>query len=262
MKVDENGAIIEFVEKPQSAEELEAFKTPPQVLERYGVDPASGRHYLASMGVYIFRSPVLEDILEQQPEWIDFGKHVIPNSLSSYKVQSHLFSGFWEDIGTVRSYYDVSMSMCSATPPFNFQEGAQSIYTHPRFLPGSSVAHAHVSNSIICEGGEIIDAELAHSIVGIRSRIFPGARVRRAILMGADYYETEIDAGPIPLGIGEGAQVSQAIIDKNACIGRNSVIAGGQELEDTEGDGWAIRDGIVIILKNARIPDGTRIGAG
>jgi len=261
MNVRDDGRIVEFVEKPRTPEALARLATPAGVLEQYGLDAGGGREYLASMGVYLFRCEVLDAILEQQRDWVDFGSHVIPNSLGSFNVQSHLFSGFWEDIGTVRSYYDVSMTMASTDAPFLFQDGKNPIYTHPRYLPGSRLEDAHVAGSIICEGSHIAQAEIAGSIIGIRSVIFPRTRIEQSIVMGADFYEFGHEHGPVPVGIGEGTSVATAIIDKNARIGKNVRIRGSRDLPDEQGDGWAVRDGIVIVLKNATIPDGARIGA-
>lgn len=260
LKVNDEGRIVEFVEKPNTEEDLARLVTSDHVFSEYGLS-AEGRPYLGSMGVYLFKPQVLESILSTQPEWIDFGKDVIPKSLDRLHVQSHVFAGFWEDIGTVRSYYEASLQLTSPTPHFDFHEGGKPIYSRPRYLPGSQIEKATITESVICEGTRIFEATIVRSIVGIRTVVYPGARIERSVVMGADYYEEEREARPaVPMGIGEGAEVVNAIIDKNARIGRSVVIRGSDDLPDSDGDGYAVRDGIVIILKNAIIPDGTRIG--
>jgi glucose-1-phosphate adenylyltransferase len=259
MRVGGDGRIKSFVEKPKDAKLIDSLVTPDKLFAEFGLK-AEGKPYLASMGVYIFTAEVLEKLLLEHAEWIDFGREVIPNSLGSHRVFSHMFGGFWEDIGSVRSYFDVSMLMTSPNPPFMFYDPSHQIYTHRRALPGVRIHDARVKNAIICDGAVIEKATVEDSIIGIRSRIFSGAKLKRAIVLGHEFYETECPKGKPRLGIGEDAQISEAIIDHNARIGRGVVIKGGKKLKDCSGDGFAIRDGVVMVLKNAIIPDGTRIG--
>jgi glucose-1-phosphate adenylyltransferase len=259
MKTAANARITDFVEKPSTLAQLEALVTPQQVLARQGLDPTRGE-YLASMGIYMFRAEILESIIETQTDWNDFGKHVIPRSLKTHRLFAHLFSGFWEDIGTVRSYYDVHMRMASPHPPLHLFVPDRIIYTHPRYLPGSRFQDVVIKDSIVCEGCRIRQARIANSVIGIRSIIRSGTSIERSIVMGADSLEEEAGTpGGMPLGIGPGCKIAGAIIDKNARIGRNVVIRGARKKADRDGDGFAIRDGIVIVLKNAVIPDGARI---
>lgn len=261
LKVRGNGRIHKFVEKPQTDGELADLVSPESVFRNYGLNVQSGNDYLASMGVYIFRWEVLEEILTQEESWIDFGKDVIPKSLRTRRVYAHPFTGFWEDIGTVRSYYDVSLSMASADPPFELYDPHHPIFTRPRYLPGSRLNETLAKDTIICEGCDIEKASITSAIIGIRTIIHPGVKVSKSIIMGADYYdEPGCGDAKIPLGIGAGTSISGAIVDKNARIGRNCVIRGSQRLRDAVGDGWAIRDGLVVVTKNAVIPDGSRIG--
>jgi len=255
-----DGKISEFVEKPTSDDVLERLKTPPEIFDDFGVDP-KGRDYLASMGVYLFKREVLEAILLVEPSWIDFGKDVIPNSLDSYAVQAHLFEGFWEDIGTIGSYYKTSIEMAGPNPQFQFHENGKATYTRPRYLPGARISQADITNSIICEGTTIDGARVINSIIGIRTKLGAGALVEDSVIMGADYFEGERRTdSDVPIGIGEGSRVMAAIVDKNARIGKNVVIHGCRTCDDhIEGDGWILRDGIVLILKDAVIPDGTQI---
>ena len=259
MKLGANGRIKEFVEKPDTPSKLKPLATPSAYLKEHGV-ATKGRDYLASMGVYVFRAEVLEQILAERPDWIDFGKHVIPKSLRERKVYGHLFSGYWEDIGTVRSYYEVHMQMTSPHPPMELFAPETLIYTHPRYLPGSRFQDARIKDSIICEGSRIGKAEISNTIVGIRSVICPNTKIENSVLMGADFLEeiTGMDK-VVPVGIGSGCTISNAIIDKNARIGNKVVIRGSRKMPNCDHDGVAVRDGIVVVLKNAVIPDGTRI---
>jgi len=277
MNVYKNGRIRQFVEKPSTKEQLASLVTPPHLLARFGIRSSARSQvsaarsqvelgnerpsYLASMGVYLCRAKVLEEILEARTEWIDFGKHVIPNSLRERRVYAHLYDGFWEDIGTVRSYYEAHMRMVSPNLLLPVFDPRYIIYTHPRYLPGSRFQDVRIIDSVICEGCRLRKATIKNSVVGIRSIVRAGARIERSVLMGADYLEDEAGEGkPMPLGIGENTTIVNAIIDKNARIGKDVIIRGSDKLRADEGTGYAIRDGIVVILKNAIIPDGTRIG--
>ncbi|MFA6244358.1 MAG: glucose-1-phosphate adenylyltransferase [Candidatus Hydrogenedentales bacterium] len=259
LKVNAEGAITEFVEKPRTPQLLDSLITPPSVFSEAGLE-ANGRDYLASMGVYLFKPEVLIRILHEEKAWVDFGHDVIPNSLKRLKVQSHLFSGYWEDIGTVRSYYETSILLTGANPPFEFHLPGQPIYSRPRFLPGARIEKAEIVRSLICEGSTIVGANVSDSIIGIRTIVRGNATIDRSVLMGSDYFEGEKGSNSaIPMGIGEGSVISRAIIDKNARIGKNVVIRGSDGMPNSDGDGYAVRDGLVIVLKSAIIPDGTTI---
>ncbi len=259
MKVSEDGRINEFVEKPQPGEQLSAMVSPISVFERYGLSIEQGE-YLASMGVYVIKREVLEDILRKRNDWTDFGTHIIPNALSNRRVIAHLFPDFWEDIGTVRSYYDVSMRLVQQNPPFEFHNPKHLIFTRARYLPGARIREASITDAFVCEGARITETKIHNSIVGIRSCLGKNTELDRTILMGADYYNEETRSNaPIPIGIGENTRISGAIVDKNARIGKNVVIQGNKEMRDRKGPGFVVRDGIVVILKNAVISDGTEI---
>jgi len=259
MKVARSGEIRRFVEKPREDAALDQLVTPAGLFKDFGLEP-KGREHLASMGVYSFKAEVLEELLVRNPSWVDFGKEIIPGALKTHRVFSHMFSGFWEDIGTVRSYFDVSMAMTSPNPPFDLHDPDHMIYTHARMLPGVRMVDAKVKNAIICSGSQIERADIRNSIIGIRSQIRPGAVIQRAIVLGADYFEAAPpDEVGVAIGIGRNARISQAIIDHNARIGDNVVIRGSDRMKDYDGDGYAIRDGIVVVFKDAVIPPGTRI---
>jgi len=258
LKTSGSGRIRAFEEKPKDPTVLDHLAMPEAFFTKRGVEP-EGRDCLASMGVYLFKGKVLEDILEKQPDWIDFGKHIIPYCLKTHRVYVHLFGGFWEDIGTVRSYYEVHMQMVGPKPPMDLFQPGGIIYTHPRYLPGSRFQDIRIKDSMISEGCRITKATITNSLVGIRSIIRAGVTLNRTIVMGADYLDGEASRDPVPMGIGTGSKISGAIIDKNARIGKNVVIRGSRRLKDCDREGYAVRDGIVIVLKNAVIPDGARI---
>ncbi|MCX8064687.1 MAG: glucose-1-phosphate adenylyltransferase [Candidatus Hydrogenedentes bacterium] len=261
MQVDSNGKITQFVEKPKSDEILEQLTTPSSLFEEFGIN-GEGKPYLASMGVYVFNAEVLIKLLREHLEWIDFGKQLIPGALKEHKVYAHMFDGFWEDIGTVRSYYEVSIAMTTDAPPFEFHDPDQPIYTHRRALPGAKISNAEIDHAIICSGVKIAQSKISNSIIGIRSVIRPNAIIKESILCGADSFEIEPTRHPsgIPMGIGEGSYIEKAIIDHNARIGKNVIIIGSNDLSNADGDGFSIRDGIVVIHKNAIISNNTKIG--
>lgn len=260
MEVSPRAAIRRFVEKPKEDALLDTLATPERVFKDFGLE-AAGKDFLASMGIYAFKAPVLYDLLTRNPAWVDFGKEVLPNALNTHKVYAHMFSGFWEDIGTVRSYFDVSMAMTSPNPPFEFHDPDNMIFTHARMLPGVRITDAQIKNAIICSGSRIDRAIISDAIIGIRSIVHPGAEIRRSIVLGADMFEKPDSKEKHPLGIGRNTKIYQVIIDHNARIGNNVIIRGSNQLRDSDGNGYAIRDGIVIVQKNAVIPNGARIGA-
>ncbi|HOQ31646.1 MAG TPA: glucose-1-phosphate adenylyltransferase [Candidatus Hydrogenedens sp.] len=261
MQVNSEGVIQRFVEKPKEDEILNQLTTPPSLFEEFGIS-AEGKPYLASMGVYVFNADVLIHLLREHLEWIDFGKQLIPGALTQHKVYAHMFDGFWEDIGTVRSYYDVSVAMTYDVPPFEFHDPEQPIYTHRRALPGAKIIRSEIDHAIICSGVRIETARVRHSIIGIRSVIRESAVIDHSIICGADSFEMGDvrHASGIPMGIGPGTVIERAIIDHNARIGRNVVIRGGDNLKDGDHEGFSIREGIIVVHKNAIIPDETKIG--
>ena len=261
MQLQKSGRIKDFVEKPKEDSVLDGLVTPESLFDEFGLN-AKGKPYLASMGVYMFNADVLEHVLLEHPQWIDFGKEIIPNSLKDLKVFAHMFDGFWEDIGTVRSYFETSMAMCKPNRPFEFHDEYQQIYTHNRSLPGVQIHNATINDCIICEGTQVNSAKIDTAILGVRQMVWKGAEIKNAILLGAEAFESQADCkGRVPMGIGENAKISEAIVDHNARIGKNVVIRGDKKLKDYDGEGYAIRDGIVIVYKNAVIPDGAQIGA-
>ncbi|KAF0110842.1 MAG: glucose-1-phosphate adenylyltransferase [Chloroflexi bacterium] len=242
--------ITDFVEKP----------TDPKVLKHVASRDDPEKPFLGSTGIYLFKTEVLINLLEQHAH-DDFGGHVIPAAINSHKVFGYDFEGFWEDIGTIRSFYDTNLALTGPNPPFNFFDPAQPIYSHPRFLPGSTIQNSQMEDTLLAEGCCIKNAQIKHSIIGLRSQISSGVKITDSILMGNDYYERDwiTEGRKIPLQIGSNSSIQGAIIDKNARIGENVTISPFPRGTDVEGNGWVVRDGIVVIPKGAEILPGTTI---
>ena len=264
LKIDEAGRITEFSEKPKG-EALEAMRVDTSVL---GLSPeqAARRPFLASMGIYVFRKAVLQQLMMSDlPNAIDFGKEILPHALSRFNVQAHLFDGYWEDIGTISAFYRANIEMTLPLPPFNFFDARAPIYTRPRYLPGSKLLDCRIQSSIITEGCIINGATVTDSVLGIRSRVEHGSRLEGVLMMGADFYQTieqmqdDIDRGYPRVGVGPNCYIRRAIIDKNARIGAGVQIVNEARHQNYDGDGYFIRDGIVIVPKHGVIADGTVI---
>jgi glucose-1-phosphate adenylyltransferase len=251
LKVNQQGRIVHFEEKPS------ADRLPGLLSDVPGVGPC----YLASMGIYVFGRDALERSIADTT-LVDFGKHVIPQVLESMRVHAHPFRGYWEDVGTIRSYFDANLALTEAVPPFDFHDAGRPIFTHPGFLPATKVEACTVRQALIAEGSILVGAQIERAVIGIRSRIGRGAQIRNSLVLGADFYETvaEIDRGLAgsrpPVGIGADTIVENAIVDKNARIGRGVRISNHAGEQSRDGDGFHVRDGIVVVPKNAVIADG------
>lgn len=264
VKIDDTGRVIEFSEKPKG-EALDLMKVDTTTLG-LSSEQAASRPFLASMGIYVFRKEVLRTLLlEEMPEAVDFGREIIPETLSRYNVQAHLFDGYWEDIGTIGAFYRANIEMTLPLPPFNVFDGEAPMYTRPRYLPGSKLLDCHIQSSIITEGCIINGATITDSVIGIRSRIEHGSRLDGVLMMGADFYQTldelqgDINRGYPRIGIGPNCLIRRAIIDKNARIGAGVQIVNEAREKVHDGDGYFIRDGITIVPKTGVILDGTVI---
>ena len=261
LQADASGRIVDFVEKPQTEDELQRLRVEPEVFTSRGIEP-QGREYIASMGIYIFNREVLREVLQDDSN-VDFGKDIIPKSIQTRTVSAYFFDGYWEDIGTIHSFYLANIALTDATPSFNFYDEQAPIYTNRRHLPSTKVNSSSVRSSILAEGSIIDDSELDRTIVGIRSIISGGSRIYQSILMGADYYESDTSRveseklGVPKVGIGRNCLIQNAIIDKNARIGDNSVLVNRDGIDNYDGENYYIRDGIVIVPKDATIPPET-----
>lgn len=253
MKVQEDGRAVAFKEKPK--EGLEELRSMAR---------GDGRDYLASMGIYVFQKQFLVDLLTESTA-VDFGKELIPEAIPRHKVMAFIFDGYWEDIGTIRAFYEANLALTETAPRFNFYDARTPIYTRPRNLPGSKLNNCDIHQSIIAEGCILSGADIRHSIIGVRSRIGGGTTIKHSIVMGADMYETleqmeENAARRIPnIGIGNHCTIINAIIDKDVRIGDNVSIINAHNLQDKDEENYHIRDGIIVIPKGAWIRSGTVI---
>jgi glucose-1-phosphate adenylyltransferase len=256
MQSDGHRRVTKFVEKPKDEAVQNEFKMGPELLESIGL-ASDAELFQASMGIYVFNRDVLVECLNNN--LADFGKHVIPDSIERRNVSGYIFNGYWEDIGTIRAFYEANLDLTDLVPAYSFFEPASPIYTHPRFLPGSKVNGATLRQAIIADGCIISDAHIERSVIGVRSIIASGATIRNSIVMGADYYETGTGADNRrlpPIGIGRNCTIDRAIIDKNARIADGVVITPEGKPADLDASNYFIRDGIVVVPKNAVIPAG------
>jgi glucose-1-phosphate adenylyltransferase len=256
LRTDSQRQITEFVEKPKDPKILAGLSG--------GEGMPAGRPYLASMGIYIFRREILRGCLSET-QGQDFGKDVLPEAIRSKKVSAYVYEGYWEDIGTIGAFYRANLDLLAPVPKFDFGLSSAPIYTRARFLPGSVVENSQVIRAIVSDGCVIQKSVLDDAVVGIRQRIGSECKIRRSILMGADYFETPSQrdenarVGRPDVGIGEGTIIEDAIIDKNVRIGRRVKIRAAGKLKEFDGEGFYIRDGVVVVPKGAIIPDGTVI---
>ncbi len=242
LKCEPDGRISDFVEKPQDRETQDRFISRD--------DPE--RPFRGSMGIYLFKTQVLIELLTYHPSFDDFGIHIIPEAVHSHRVYGFDYDGYWRDIGTIRAFYEVNMEMTSIASPFSFYDPKLPIYTHSRFLPGSVVHDSHLTDVLLTEGCRIENAAVLHSVVGLRSRIATGTHIQDCILMGADYFSDEI-------GIGPNCDIQGAILDKNPRIGEGVVIRPFPRGTDLDDASFFVRDGIVVLPKDVELPPGTRI---
>src|SRR5688500_14696828 len=225
---------------------------------------AQRRPFLASMGIYVFKYDRLEQLLKEDPSWLDFGKNVIPAAIHSAHVQAFMFDGYWEDIGTIGAFYRANLDLTSKIPKFNLFDAEAPVFTRARYLPPSKIEETEINDSIIGDGCIINGAKVKNSVVGVRSRISKGVQIDASYMMGADYYQTfeemrsDLGKGMPRVGIGEGTVIKRAIIDKNARIGKNARLLNEAAVAEADGPGgsYFIRDSIILVPKNALIPDG------
>lgn len=259
LKQNTEEMIESFIEKP-SADLLDDWTSP--VAEKYS---HQGKNWLASMGIYIFSRPFLERLFEENPHATDFGKEIIPYAINNdFRVASFSYGGYWEDIGTIKSFFDANIALTDPIPDFNMFDDEARIYTRPRMLAPSKIFGTFFNQAVVAEGCIIHAKQIDHAIIGLRSRIGVGTEISNAILMGNDYYETLEELRNLhntpAMGIGENCYIRNAIIDKDCRIGNNVRIHGSTSLEPEENDHYLIKDGIIVTRKGAVIPDGTRIG--
>jgi glucose-1-phosphate adenylyltransferase len=262
MQINEEKRIVRFVEKPKEAEVLDSLKLNPESYSRLGIE-GDEEFLLASMGIYVFNRDLIVRLLDNTHT--DFGKHIIPGAIANHRVFSYVFQGYWEDIGTIRSFFEANLDLISELPRFNFFDMSAPIFSRPRFLPGTKINGATIDHAMVSDGCIISHSTIRHSLIGIRSTVGAGSDLNRVILMGGDYYESHASimenelVGKPRIGVGQNTKISNAIIDKNARIGDNVVISPEGKPGEVDHPLYHVRDGVVIIPKNGVIPHGTVI---
>ncbi len=256
VRVDGDGRIMEFREKPATPEDRQGMDVDPELMEKRGI--GSERPYIASMGIYLFRKKTLLQCLDS--DLTDFGRDIIPACVGTHRVQSYFFDDYWRDIGTIRSFFEAHMDMVIPNPPFRFNDPDWPFYTRPRYLPASRLDNCTLSRTMLAEGAILTDSHVEEAVLGIGTRLH-GVKVKRALIMGSGL---QLQSGKIPkwappIGIGTGTVVENAIIDKNSRIGNNVQVINKDGVQEAEGGGWVIRDGLVVVRRGAIIPDNTII---
>jgi len=262
MQINEERRITRFVEKPREPALLDSLRLPADWHGRLGIT-GGGELFLASMGIYVFNRDTIIRLLDNT--LTDFGKHIIPGAIQSQRVFSYVFQGYWEDIGTIRSFFEANLDCCAELPKFNYFDMTAPVFSRPRFLPGSKINGAQIDHAMVCDGCIINPGAITQSLIGIRSLVGGGTTLNRVVMMGCDFYESEQsirehEAAGLPrMGIGTNCRIENTIIDKNARIGNDCVISPAGKPDTLDHDLYYIRDGIVIIPKGGIIPHGTKI---
>jgi glucose-1-phosphate adenylyltransferase len=258
MSVDGAGRIVRFVEKPKEDHLLDELTPDPEALRGLGFDAPPG-HLLASMGIYVFRRGVLNDLLAPR-DATDFGRDVIPNAIHSRRVFAFAHGGYWRDIGTIPSFHEANLDLTHPLPPLNLYSPSHPIYTHARFLPGTKINRCQVEQSILCEGSIISESRIANSIVGIRAIVGAGSVIENTVLMGARFYESQTPTShPVPIGVGEGCEIRNAIVDLNARIGAGSRLVNAAGVQEADAENYCIRGGVIVVPRDAVLPPGTEV---
>ncbi|NNE35889.1 MAG: glucose-1-phosphate adenylyltransferase, partial [Rhodothermales bacterium] len=259
LKTSDDEVISEFYEKPDRSDlDGKDSHVSQEMLDQ-------DRVYLASMGIYMFKSSVLAELLGDNPSAHDFGKQIIPTAIQSNRVINYPFTRYWSDIGTIRSFYEANLMLAREEPEFNIYDPNYPLYTNARMLPPAKIQNSQITNSIVAEASVVVDSTISNSVIGLRSFISANTEIRNTVIMGANYYpwqhEEQLSAieGPPNPGIGEGTIIENAIVDRNASVGRNCVLKNEDGVLEADGDGYYIRDGLIVVPKGGSIPDGTHI---
>jgi glucose-1-phosphate adenylyltransferase len=255
VKLDEHNRVVRFEEKPKDPAVLDEMASDPKALERFDLNDPS-RPYLASMGIYAIRQAVSSEILGEV-KGDDFGRDVFPYSIDRRPVFGYVYSGYWEDIGTIRSFFDSNLAMARTDPSFDFYDPGQPVYTRPRFLPPARALDAECRESMLADGCQVHGAKLDGVMLGVRAVVRRGAVLENVIHMGAEFYDEQIDeSGNLPLGVGEGAEIRNAIVDKDTRIGRDVKLVNAAGHEEYEDDYVCVREGIIVVPRRNVVPDG------
>ena len=249
---DVSGQIVGFEQRPTAAR-LSEMRSSAPAHSPAGLLSAD-KPFLASMGIYVFSREVLYDVLASS-KGVDFGREIIPGAINTHRVHAYLYRGYWADVGTVESFYDVNLMLTHRDSPFSFFHESRPIYTRPRFLPAARLHDCRIDEALVAEGAYLDSCEISNSVVGVRTAVHPGAKVTRSLLLGADYYDDTY--GDMPLGIGPNVVLDRVIVDKNARIGAGARLTNEKGLVDFDGDGYFIRSGLIVVPKNGIVKPGT-----
>jgi glucose-1-phosphate adenylyltransferase len=262
LQIADDQRITRFVEKPKDPAVIDSLKLSPAMQAKLEIKDG-GESFLASMGIYVFNRKIICELLDNP--LTDFGKHIIPQAIQTHKVFSYVFQGYWEDVGTIRSFFEANLDLVTELPRFNFFDMNAPVLSRPRFLPGSKINGAQIDHAVISDGCIINHARINHTIVGLRTIVEAGTELNRVVILGSDFYESQESVqrhereGKPRIGIGANCKIENAIIDKNARIGNNVTISPAGKPETVDHELYYIRDGIVIIPKGGIIPHGTVI---
>ncbi len=257
LKVNQEQKVIDFVEKPQDREILDKLEVPVEIMNMDGREKFN-HPFLASMGIYIFNKDVLINLLEENQD-TDFGKQIIPISIKNHRVYTYVFTGYWEDIGTIRAFFEANLDFANPVPKFNFYDEYEPIYTNARFLPGSKIKNCEINCALLCEGSILEGSKISNSVIGIRAIIKEGSTLDHVVMMGADYYGDAPSVDTSKMGIGKNCFIRNTILDKNVRVGDNVIIDYNGTAKEIETELYHIIDGIVVVPKNIYIPANTRI---
>lgn len=256
MRIDDEGRIVEFVEKPKDPAVLDRLTLDADTIEKMGLDAEPGT-LLASMGIYVYRSKVLREHLDSDPSATDFGREIIPAAIGNNAVYAHLYSGYWRDIGTIPAFHEANIELTSPNPPLNLYHRDHPIYTHARFLPGVKIRNCQVEQSVMCEGSVLQGERISNSVVGIRSMVRRGTVIENSVIMGTSWNQFSNDDDDVQIGIGEDCHIRNAIIDSGARIGNGSKLLNEAGVEEADGDFYYIRGGVIVVPSMAVVPPGT-----
>ena len=258
MRIDAEGRIVEFVEKPKDEATLDRLTLDASTIDKLGLDAQPGT-LLASMGMYVFKTGVLQNLLERDDDTRDFGKEIIPAAIADHRVYAFLYNGYWRDIGTIPAFHQASLELTEPNPPLDLYHPEYPIYTHPRFLPGVKIWDCQVEQSVLCEGSVLMGRHIRRSVVGIRSLVRSGTELDETVLMGTSLGDRTLAEDDVPIGIGHDCKIHRAIIDTGARIGDGTHLLNEEGLEDYDGDGFCIRGGVIVVPKDSVVKPGTKI---
>ncbi|MEO1085687.1 MAG: glucose-1-phosphate adenylyltransferase [Acidobacteriota bacterium] len=258
MRVDAEGRIVEFVEKPKDPAVLDRLTLDRETIDRLNLDAEPGT-LLASMGIYVFKAGVLTDVLSKDESMTDFGGEVIPSALEQLNVRAFLYNGYWRDIGTVKAFWEANLELTEPDPPLDLYQADQPIYTHARFLPGIKIRDCQIEQSVLCEGSVLRGAKISNSVIGIRAMVREGTVIEKSVIMGTKFGQRSNPDERVQMGIGRDCHIRGAIIDSGARVGDGAKLLNEAGVEDHDGGFYHIRGGVIVVPAMAEVPPGTVI---